>query len=126
MIYCVCFFSIIVNCLEAEGIIGGNEASIGQFPYVVSLQNELTAHVCGGGIIEDKFVLTAAHCVVKTNGQFNETSYIVVAGIINILQSTTKEIEVEKIYIPRNYTASINSSKPTDADIAVLKVYERS
>lgn len=48
-------------------IYGGTEASLGQFPYMVSLRafrNESSRHVCGGSLITDRFVLTAAHCIV--------------------------------------------------------------
>lgn len=48
-------------------IVGGNDASPGQFPYQVSLRMD-DVHICGGSIITKDWVLTAAHCVVK-NGK---------------------------------------------------------
>lgn len=42
-------------------IVGGVEASVGEFPYMVSLQN--SSHFCGGSLIAPTWVLTAAHCV---------------------------------------------------------------
>jgi len=45
-----------------QKIVGGIEASIGEFPYIVSLQSS-SGHFCGGSLIRKNWVLTAAHCV---------------------------------------------------------------
>ena len=42
-------------------IIGGNEAQRGRYPYMVSLTYQY-AHVCGGSLIADDMILSAAHC----------------------------------------------------------------
>jgi trypsin len=42
-------------------IIGGNEAQRGRYPYMVSLTYQYS-HVCGGSLIADDMVLSAAHC----------------------------------------------------------------
>ncbi|XP_032671107.1 serine protease 53-like [Odontomachus brunneus] len=55
---------------EPEAIVGGNVASPGQFPYQVSLQL-YGNHFCGGTIISNRHVVTAAHCMpspANTNG----------------------------------------------------------
>lgn len=45
-----------------KGIIGGEEATNGEFPYIVSLQTG-TTQLCGGALIREDRVLTAAHCL---------------------------------------------------------------
>lgn len=42
-------------------IVGGYETTIEEHPWQVSLQL-YSSHRCGGSIIGDRWVLTAAHC----------------------------------------------------------------
>lgn len=43
-------------------MVGGQDATEGQFPHQISLRRN-GSHTCGGSIISRNFVLTAAHCV---------------------------------------------------------------
>ena len=50
---------------------GGSDAEINQFPYQVSILKD-NIYYCGGAIIGDKYILTAAQCVVNRKGSGNE------------------------------------------------------
>lgn len=43
-------------------VIGGEHAEPGQFPYLISLRVLSAFHWCGGTILSERFVITAAHC----------------------------------------------------------------
>lgn len=45
-------------------IVGGTSARDGQYPYLVSIRNR-GVHDCGGAIIDEYWILTAAHCLTS-------------------------------------------------------------
>lgn len=45
-------------------IVGGNESSLAQWPWQVSLQFQ-GYHLCGGSVITPLWIVTAAHCVYE-------------------------------------------------------------
>ncbi|XP_015818761.3 chymotrypsin-like protease CTRL-1 [Nothobranchius furzeri] len=44
-------------------IVGGDNATSGSWPWQVSIHYS-TSHICGGTLINDQWVLTAAHCIL--------------------------------------------------------------
>ncbi|XP_043935036.1 chymotrypsinogen A-like [Protopterus annectens] len=48
-------------------IVNGEEAVSGSWPWQVSLQDWTGWHFCGGSVISDQWVVTAAHCSVTTS-----------------------------------------------------------
>jgi len=46
-------------------VVNGDQAELGSHPWAVSLEQESGAYFCGGSIISNRYIVTAAHCVTK-------------------------------------------------------------
>ncbi|XP_031788471.1 chymotrypsin-2-like [Nasonia vitripennis] len=66
--------SFAVVAYAAPRIVGGQDAPDGKYPYQVSLR--APSHFCGGSILNSRWILTAAHCVIGRSGN----AVTVVAG----------------------------------------------
>lgn len=55
---------------QDSGIVNGEKTKTNSKPYMVSVQErnketEKTEHMCGGFLVSDNFVMTAAHCYTR-------------------------------------------------------------
>lgn len=101
-------------------IVGGEFAKVAEIKYVVVTLHDDRYYSCGGGIIDNHWVLSAAHCFIDDEDEFGDKKIKVVAGVIdyNDLEDPRRvEVEVEKIFIPEAY-----HNDQLVEDIALLKV----
>jgi len=96
-------------------IVNGTDAEIGEYPYVVSLRRASTGqHFCGASIINQNWILTAAHCVSRTKPELINIQY----GDIDLDKNSSNIANVSKIFVHEHYA-------PNDLyknDIALLKL----
>ncbi|ELW46924.1 Coagulation factor IX [Tupaia chinensis] len=99
---------------DLSRIVGGENAKQGQFPWQVLLSSEGDAF-CGGSIVNEKWVVTAAHCIKPG------VNITVIAGEHNIeeVEHTEQERNVIRVIPHHNYNATINKYSH---DIALLEL----
>lgn len=102
--------------LTSSRIVGGEEAIPSSWSMMVSIQDRSSdGHFCGGSILSNSYILTAAHCV---DGK-RPDQILVVAGIHNKSDKDGLIREVDQIFVHPNW-----SSYQKQHDIAILRLLE--
>ncbi|KAL0119102.1 hypothetical protein PUN28_009601 [Cardiocondyla obscurior] len=96
-------------------VVGGEEAPVNGYPYIVSLQM-YSQHFCAGSVLNENWIITAAHCVQAVPS----VNYLSVkAGKHNIekTESTEQTVKVSKSYVHSSYGGGVGPY-----DIGLLKL----
>lgn len=113
------------RCKESVNlIVGGRNAKLGEFPYMVALSYSDGKFRCGGTLISENFVMTAAHCTgIKMNELVTGNPVKVRLGDLNLLKTDDLadpiDVDVEKIIVHPDYRR-----KKKYNDIALVKLKE--
>ena len=105
---------------KAPKIVGGTPAPDGAYPWQVSLAvswiaDPGRAHFCGGSIYNERWIVTAAHCVAKLRPE----DVVVVAGT-NQLRQGVQRSNVVRVIVHRGYIPP-----PTfENDVALVELFD--
>ncbi|XP_042283279.1 chymotrypsinogen B-like [Thunnus maccoyii] len=94
-------------------IVNGKEAKPHSWPWQVSVQKRSGSHYCGGSLINQNWVVTAAHC------SFRESDLVVLGA--HDLRSSTEDVQVigvGKVFTHPDY----NKTRPWNNDIQLIKL----
>nr|AUI10835.1 putative PQM protease precursor [Zoropsis spinimana] len=113
----------VTNCgkrLAPQGrIVNGSVAQPGKYPWMVSIQENVNGnwkHICGGSILNENWIVTAAHCFDQP---INVNVHEVYVGLYSLLKNndpTTKKHKLSKIIIHEKYNEHGYAN-----DIALIK-----
>jgi secreted trypsin-like serine protease len=100
-------------------IVGGIAAPDGAHPWQVSLTvswiaDPGQAHFCGGSIFNDRWIVTAAHCLVRLRPE----DVVVVTGT-NTLQQGVVRANAVRLLVHKDY-----SPQTSDNDIALIELFQ--
>ncbi|XP_078033116.1 trypsin-2 isoform X2 [Augochlora pura] len=104
----------------AGRIVNGTKAFSKQFPYQVSLQRSYnTRHFCGGSLIDEYYVLTAAHCMFLSGEQILPWTVTVVGGELQLNTQTKvgQRRGVAEIHVHQDFDSSTLQN-----DVALLRL----
>ncbi|MBL4909712.1 MAG: serine protease [Alteromonadaceae bacterium] len=97
-------------------IVGGTEVTPHSLPYQVSIQSTSGSHFCGGSIIADNLILTAAHCMDGVDG--NKPNMQVRVGAHSLTDGSGQVIQVVTTYTNQEYPK-------LSKDLAILKLAKK-
>ncbi|XP_018533858.1 serine protease 33 [Lates calcarifer] len=88
--------------LMENRIVGGMDAADGHWPWQVDVQRGTDGHICGGSIITENWILSAAHCFPNPS---DVSSYIIYAGRyqLNGFNQHQSSHRVSQVVIPYGY-----------------------
>lgn len=96
-----------------ERIVGGKDAIEKEVPFIVSLR-KFGQHFCGGSLINESWVVTAAHCIDGV-GKPDD----VLVGSLSVGGSSgSQKFKVDKVFVHPDYNKKIVSG----SDFAILKL----
>jgi len=125
----LCLSVVLVQCdLEERSlekrIVGGQFSKPHAYPWLVGIKLN-GKHICGGSIIAQQWILTAAHCLFDGSGKpwlVSDLSVAVGDFSQSVKEENEKNITVAQAIHHEQYTPAKSDS---DFDVALLKLSEK-
>lgn len=112
------------NALAVQKILGGRPANIGDWPWITAVlharvADPFRAQFCGGTLISEQWVITAAHCVTGPDGaiRFTQGDLDVLIGRADLRGTGGERVPVVRVVTHPRYNSSTNES-----DLALLQL----
>ena len=113
------------NIDELDKVVGGDNASDGEFPWMASLVMSDGSQGCGASLIHPQWILTAGHCIIDFMGAPTVDKVIInsVTVDLNNLGGSAELIPVDQIVVHPDYTGMTSGYGP---DLALIRLDQAS
>lgn len=116
LLFVIFVFAQKSEALRRSRIIGGDAASVKQFPYQVSMhRREDQRYFCGGAILNERFIVSAGHCFFGKRNRAADKIYATV-GEVNLKNKQAYRLKIFKIRVHPDFDLEF-----TWNDIALLQ-----
>lgn len=96
-------------------ILSGEMVVPHSWSWAVSMRNSYGEHICGGTILSQSFILTAAHCFHRISKEYRP--YSIIVGVDSLLSTTGQVRTVSDIIIHPKWNSTTKEN-----DIALLRL----
>ncbi|CAG5052450.1 unnamed protein product [Parnassius apollo] len=105
-----------------------NDITRSVFPWITAIflkngTSDQFEYYCDGVLLSDRFILTAAQCVIQNNATVDAENIIVLLGKKSLLAlaENEKAVKIRKIILHEYYT---NKNEKVENDLAILEIEE--
>jgi len=109
-------------------IVGGSETEINEYPWIARVTDPTESLYCGGTLINDQWILTAAHCMFKDTAGTQPTAAsesLIVLGEHDLTITTESKIPKKNVKVSQIINHPSYNADNSDNDIALLKLAEK-
>ncbi|XP_029992705.1 ovochymase-2 [Sphaeramia orbicularis] len=99
-------------------VVGGTESTYGRHPWLVSLRNK-GFHFCGGSILSERWIITAAHCFSSLSKEFLSGVKVVVGDFdLRVTDEEEQVFHIKTVWVHEKYQRTL----PMTYDVALLEL----
>ncbi|GLD65600.1 ovochymase-2 isoform X1 [Lates japonicus] len=104
--------------VQSLRVVGGTEATYGSHPWLVSLRLK-SSHFCGGAILTDRWIMTAAHCFASVSKEFLSGVRVAVGEFDRRVDDAEEQVfRVKTVSVHEKYHHAL----PMSHDIALVEL----
>merc|ERR1719167_783346 len=113
---------------RTQRIVGGTETEINEYPWIARVTDPTESLYCGGTLINDQWILTAAHCMFKDTAGTQPTAAsesLIVLGEHDLTITTESKIPKKNVKVSQIINHPSYNADNSDNDISLLKLAEK-